>query len=63
MRSKERQLVNAQKMKRDITRNVRLGRYFVEAKKVWLVSAKRYNTREGLIHFRRKDGVVKVYDK
>ena len=54
MRKEDQRRFNTKKLKEDLEKNMLLKRYFKPAMKVRLASTKKPNTREGIIHFKRK---------
>ena len=54
MRKEDQRRFNTKKLKDDLEKNVLLKKYFKPAMKVKLAATKKLNTKEGLIHFKRK---------
>ena len=54
MRKEDQRKFSAKKLKEDFEKNILLKPFFKPAMKVKLASSKRLNTKEGLIHFKRR---------
>ena len=54
MRRQDQRGFSTQKLKEDFEKNIVLKKFFRAANKVKLSSTKRYNSKEGLIHFKRR---------
>ena len=54
MRKEDQRKFSMKKLKEDLEKNILLKSFFKPAMKVKLASTKRLNTKEGLIHFKRK---------
>ena len=54
MRKEDQRKFNAKKLKEEVEKNILLKTYFKPAMKVKLASNKKLNTKEGLIHFKRR---------
>jgi hypothetical protein len=54
MRKEDQRKFSAKKLKEDFEKNILLKPFFKPAGKVKLASSKKPNTKEGLIHFKRR---------
>ena len=54
MRKEDQRKFNTKKLKEDFEKNILLKPFFKPAMMVKLASSKKFNTKEGLIHFKRR---------
>ena len=54
MKAEDRRTFGQKRLKADFEKNIVLKRSFVQARKVRLAPSGKYNTQEGLIHYKRK---------
>ena len=54
MRKEDQRKFSTKKLKEDFEKNILLRKFFKPAMKVKLASSKKLNTKEGLIHFKRR---------
>ena len=54
MRKEDQRKFSTKKLKEDFEKNIVLKNFFIPAMKVKLASSKKLNTKEGLIHFKRR---------